>query len=46
MPDVRQRFANSSITPIGGTPEPFTRLVRNEVTKWGKVVRAPGALME
>ena len=46
MPDVRQRFTNGGVTPIGGTPEQFTDHIRNEVAKWGKVVKATGARVE
>ncbi len=46
MPDVRQRFTNGGVTPIGGTAEQFTDHIRNEVAKWGKVVKATGARVE
>ena len=46
MSDVRQRFTNGGVTPIGGTPEQFTEHIRNEVAKWGKVVKATGARVE
>ncbi len=46
MPDVRQRFVNSGVTPVGGTAEQFTEHIRNEVAKWGKVVKATGARVE
>ena len=46
MPDVRQRFTNGGVTPVGGTPEQFTEHIRNEVAKWGKVVKATGARVE
>jgi tripartite-type tricarboxylate transporter receptor subunit TctC len=46
MNDVRQRFTNGGVTPVGGTPEQFTEHIRNEVAKWGKVVRATGARVE
>ncbi len=46
MPDVRQRFVNGGVTPIGGTAEQFTEHIRNEVAKWGKVVKATGARVE
>jgi tripartite-type tricarboxylate transporter receptor subunit TctC len=46
MPDVRQRFTNGGVTPIGGTPDQFTEHIRNEVAKWGKVVKATGARVE
>ena len=46
MPDVRQRFTNGGVTPVGGTAEQFTEHIRNEVAKWGKVVKATGARVE
>jgi tripartite-type tricarboxylate transporter receptor subunit TctC len=46
MPDVRQRFTNGGVTPVGGTAEQFTEHLRNEVAKWGKVVKATGARVE
>ena len=46
MTDVRQRFTNGGVTPVGGTPEQFTEHIRNEVAKWGKVVKATGARVE
>jgi tripartite-type tricarboxylate transporter receptor subunit TctC len=46
MNDVRQRFTNGGVTPVGGTPEQFTEHIRNEVAKWGKVVKATGARVE
>ena len=46
MNDVRQRFTNGGVTPVGGTAEQFTDHIRNEVAKWGKVVKATGARVE
>lgn len=46
MPDVRQRFTNGGVTPVGGTADQFTEHIRNEVAKWGKVVKATGARAE
>ena len=46
MTDVRQRFVNSGVTPVGGTGEQFTDHIRNEVAKWSKVVKATGARVE
>lgn len=39
-PDVRSRFAASSIEVIGGTPEEFGRYVVSEIKRWGEVARA------
>jgi len=39
---VRERFLASGADPVGNTPEEFSALVRSEVTKWAKVVKAAG----
>jgi len=39
-PDLRERFVNLGIDPAGTTPEEFTAFLKNEVDKWGKVIRA------
>lgn len=41
-PDVKERMAATGLTPLGSTPEEFGALVRSEVEKWGKVVKATG----
>ena len=46
MPDVRQRFTAGGVNPVGGTAEQFSAHIRNEVAKWGKVVKATGARVE
>lgn len=39
---VRERFLASGADPVGNSPEEFSALVRSEVTKWAKVVKAAG----
>jgi tripartite-type tricarboxylate transporter receptor subunit TctC len=39
MPDVRKRFADLGVDPVGGPPEAFTRHIRAESEKWGRVVK-------
>lgn len=39
LPDTRERFANHGMVPGGGAPEELGMLLRNEIAKWGKVVR-------
>lgn len=41
-PEVKERMAATGLTPLGSTPEEFSALVRSEVEKWGKVVKATG----
>jgi tripartite-type tricarboxylate transporter receptor subunit TctC len=45
-PDVRARFAKTDLEPGGSAPENFGAHVRNEVAKWGKVVRESGMKAE
>jgi tripartite-type tricarboxylate transporter receptor subunit TctC len=39
MPDVRKRFADLGVDPVGGPPEAFSRHIRAESEKWGRVVK-------
>ena len=41
-PAVNERFVSSGADPVGNTPEEFAQLVRSEITKWAKVVKAAG----
>jgi tripartite-type tricarboxylate transporter receptor subunit TctC len=40
MDEVKQKFAALGVEPVGGPPEAFTRHVRAESDKWGKLIRA------
>lgn len=44
--EVRERLVAQGAEPGGGTPEEFARFIRNEITKWGKVVKAAGLRVE
>jgi tripartite-type tricarboxylate transporter receptor subunit TctC len=46
MPDVRERFLNGGVEPVGGPPEKFGEHLRSEIVKWGKVVKASGARVD
>ena len=37
--DVRQRFDQLGYTPIGGTPEQFGATIRDEIEKFGRIIR-------
>jgi len=37
--DLRQRFLNDGLEPIGGTPEDFGRFIRAEIEKYANVVK-------
>ncbi len=46
MPDVRERFRNGGVEPVGGTPEKFGEHLHSEIIKWGRVVKESGAKVE
>jgi tripartite-type tricarboxylate transporter receptor subunit TctC len=45
-PDLKERFIGLGIDPAGSTPDEFTTFLRNEVEKWGKVIRAANVKIE
>ncbi len=45
-PAVRERLLSMGYTPMGGTPEDFTRYMRAEIVKWGEVVKFSGAKVD
>ena len=40
LPDVRDLLAKQGMTPRGGTPERFGSMVRSELARWDRVVKA------
>jgi tripartite-type tricarboxylate transporter receptor subunit TctC len=44
--DMRERVASVGFDPVGGTQQSFARYVRDEVSRWGKIVRATGAQVD
>ena len=46
LPDMKERFAQQGATPAPGTADEFSALIRTEIVKWGKVVKASGAKVE
>jgi tripartite-type tricarboxylate transporter receptor subunit TctC len=40
--DTRARFAANGLDPMPNSPDEFATLIRSEVAKWGKVIRAAG----
>jgi tripartite-type tricarboxylate transporter receptor subunit TctC len=39
MPDVRQRFDEQGVTPVGGPPQLFADHIKAEIEKWAVVVK-------
>jgi len=40
QPDVRERFAVSSVEIVGGTPQELGNYIASEIRRWGEVARA------
>ena len=41
-PEVKKRFLDASVEPVGSTPEEYTSTSRREQAKWGKLIRDLG----
>jgi tripartite-type tricarboxylate transporter receptor subunit TctC len=41
-PDVRAKFADNGVSPMGGSPEDLAALIAQETARWRKVVREIG----
>jgi tripartite-type tricarboxylate transporter receptor subunit TctC len=37
--DMKERLAGLGVTPVGDSRDQFTSFVRNEIAKWGKLIR-------
>ena len=46
VPEIRDRFQALGAEPVGSTAEQFAAFYRNEVLKWGKVVKESGAQID
>lgn len=46
QPATKERLAALGFDPMPNTPEQFTAYVREEVTKWGKVIKESGARVD
>jgi tripartite-type tricarboxylate transporter receptor subunit TctC len=40
LPDLRERFAGLGIEPVGNTPDQFAAEIKEDITRWAKVVKA------
>ena len=41
--DIRQRLLDQGAEPVGSSPEEFSKLLREELTRWAEVVKVSGA---
>lgn len=45
-PELRQKLGNEGADPAGGTPEQFAALIKDDIPRWGKVVKESGARVD
>lgn len=46
MQEVKDRMAVAGMYPAGGTPEEFGKFIRDELAKWGPIVKAAGVKVD
>ncbi len=46
LPDLQKRLAEQGADATGGTPEQFAALMRDDLQRWGKVVKDSGAKLD
>jgi tripartite-type tricarboxylate transporter receptor subunit TctC len=46
QPDLRKKLTDQGAEPIGGTPEQFATLIRDDIGRWGRVVKESGARVD
>ena len=45
-PDLRKRLGDEGADPAGGTAEQFAALIKDDIPRWGKVVKESGARVD
>jgi tripartite-type tricarboxylate transporter receptor subunit TctC len=45
-PSLREVMRSSGLEPVGDTPQEFAQVLRDEIAKWSKVVRAAGLAVQ
>jgi tripartite-type tricarboxylate transporter receptor subunit TctC len=45
-PEMKERFREQGLDPVGSTPTEFTKLLHAEIAKWRKVIAAAGAKVD
>jgi tripartite-type tricarboxylate transporter receptor subunit TctC len=46
LPELNKRLSDEGADPAGGTPEEFAKLIKDEIPRWGKVVKDSGAKID
>ncbi len=46
QPDLQKKLGDQGADPAGGTPEQLAALIKDDIVRWGKVVKASGARVD
>jgi tripartite-type tricarboxylate transporter receptor subunit TctC len=46
LPDVRAKFADLGMEPVGGSPEELALVIRSDLPRWARVIKNSGARPE
>jgi tripartite-type tricarboxylate transporter receptor subunit TctC len=46
QPELRKKLSEEGADPAGGTPEQFAALIKDDIVRWGKVVKESGARID
>ena len=46
QPEVRERFLNSGVDTVGSSPEQFAAVIKTDMAKWEKLIKATGIRAE
>jgi len=44
--ELRKKLGDEGADPAGGTPEQFASLIKDDITRWGKVVKESGVKVD
>jgi tripartite-type tricarboxylate transporter receptor subunit TctC len=46
VPELNKRLSDEGADPAGGTPEQFAALIKDDIPRWGRVVKESGAKVD
>ena len=46
QPELKKRLGDEGADPLGGTPEQFAQLIRDDIGRWGKIVKESGVRLD
>jgi tripartite-type tricarboxylate transporter receptor subunit TctC len=46
LPELSKRLGDEGADPVGGTPEQFAALIKDDIPRWGKIVKESGAKVD